>query len=178
MKYLFSFALCLAILCSFNSYANDDWSETGHRVVGQIADHYLKGRTKRKIEKLLNNKSLALVSTYADDIKSDKRFDKFYTWHFINIPLDANYEDAEKNPSGDLVTAINTCIDIIKDKTSSDEDKAFYLKLLIHFVGDLHQPMHVGLAEDKGGNDFKLQWFYKDLQHELQRACRKCRYLK
>jgi len=162
MKYLFSFALCLALLCSFNSYANDDWSETGHRVVGQIADHYLKGRTKRKIEKLLNNKSLALVSTYADDIKSDKRFDKFYTWHFINIPLDANYEDAEKNPSGDLVTAINTCIDIIKDKTSSDEDKAFYLKLLIHFVGDLHQPMHVGLAEDKGGNDFKLQWFYKD----------------
>ncbi len=51
---------------------------------------------------------------------------------------------------------------MIKDKNAKLEDKAFYLKLLIHFIGDLHQPMHVGLLEDKGGNDFKLKWFYDD----------------
>ncbi|MFH4965786.1 S1/P1 nuclease [Gaetbulibacter sp. M235] len=162
MKHLFSIVLSISLLCSFNSYASDDWSNTGHRVVGKIADQYLKRKTKRKIEKLLNNKSLALVSTFGDDIKSDKRFDAFYTWHFINMPLDSNYEESEKNTNGDLVSGINTCIKIIKDDTSSDDDKAFYLKLLIHFIGDLHQPMHVGLVEDKGGNDFKLQWFYKD----------------
>ncbi|MDU8886283.1 S1/P1 nuclease [Yeosuana sp. MJ-SS3] len=145
-----------------NIHAEDDWSSTGHRVVGEIADQYLKGKTKRQIKRLLKNKSLAFVSTFADEIKSDRRYNEFYTWHYINMPLESNYEDSEKNPNGDLVTGIKYCKKIIKDKNSSDDDKAFYLKLLIHLIGDLHQPMHIGLVEDKGGNDFKLQWFYED----------------
>lgn len=78
------------------------------------------------------------------------------------MPLDSNYEGSEKSKDGDLVSGINYCIKIIKDEHSSLDDKSFYLKLLIHFIGDLHQPMHVGLVEDKGGNDFKLQWFNRD----------------
>ncbi|WNH12819.1 S1/P1 nuclease [Thalassobellus suaedae] len=158
--------VCLLIVLFLSpnyNYASDDfWGSTGHRVVGEIADQYLKSKTKRKLRELLHNESLAFVSTYADDIKSDKRYNDFYTWHYINIPLESNYEESKKNESGDLITGIEHCIKIIKDDNSSDEDKAFYLKLLIHFIGDLHQPMHVGLAEDKGGNDFKLQWFYND----------------
>ncbi|MFI1743434.1 S1/P1 nuclease [Thalassobellus sediminis] len=149
-------------LSNYSSASNDIWGPTGHRVVGKIADQYLKSKTKRKLRELLHNESLAFVSTYADDIKSDKRYNDFYTWHYVNMPLDSNYEDSKKSESGDLVTGIEHCIKIIKDDNSSDDDKAFYLKLLIHFIGDLHQPMHVGLAEDKGGNDFKLQWFYND----------------
>jgi len=140
----------------------DEWSATGHRVVGKIADNYLCGKAKRNIKKLLKRKSLAFVSTFADEIKSDSRYREFYTWHYINMPLDSNYEDSEKNENGDLVTGINYCKKIIQDKNSSEDDKAFYLKLLIHLIGDLHQPMHIGLKEDKGGNDFKLQWFYED----------------
>jgi len=162
MKQLITLILALTFLTSFQSYAGDDWSATGHRVVGKIANQYLTSKTKRNIKKILNNKSLDFVSTFADDIKSDKRYNEFYTWHYINMPLDQNYEDSEKSSSGDLVSGINYCIKVIKDNNSSNDDKAFYLKLLIHFVGDLHQPMHVGLVEDKGGNDFKLQWFYKD----------------
>jgi len=162
MKQLITLILTLTFLTSFQSYAGDDWSATGHRVVGKIANQYLTSKTKRNIKKILNNKSLDFVSTFADDIKSDKRYSEFYTWHYINMPLDQNYEDSEKSSSGDLVSGINYCIKVIKDNNSSNDDKAFYLKLLIHFVGDLHQPMHVGLVEDKGGNDFKLQWFYKD----------------
>lgn len=150
------------LLPNYSNTSDDLWSATGHRVVGKIADNYLKGKAKREIRKLLKRKSLAFVSTYADEIKSDKRYNEFYTWHYINMPMDSNYEDSEKNPSGDLVTGINHCIKVIKDKNASDDDKAFYLKLLIHLVGDLHQPLHIGLAEDKGGNDFKVQWFYND----------------
>jgi len=163
MKVLLSYLLItLFLFTSYSNASNYYWSSTGHRVVGKIADNYLKGNTKRKIEKLLKRKSLAFVSTFADEIKSDKRYNKFYTWHYINMPLDFNYEKSEKNPSGDLVSGINHCINIIKDENASDDDKAFYLKLLIHLIGDLHQPMHIGLAEDKGGNDFKVQWFYND----------------
>ena len=50
-------------------------------------------------------------------------------------------------------------MEIIKNKSSSRADKVFYLKMLVHLIGDLHQPMHVGRLEDKGGNDLQLQWF-------------------
>lgn len=158
---ILSLLLILFICSSFNT-SEVKWGKTGHRTVGKIAENHLKSSTKRKIKKLLKGQSLAFVSTFGDEIKSDKRYNDFFTWHYINMPLDSNYEDSEKNPKGDLVTAIAHCKKIIKDENSSDADKAFCLKLLIHFMGDLHQPMHIGLAEDKGGNDFKLQWFYKD----------------
>lgn len=155
--------ITLLFIMPTNTYSLDDyWSATGHRVVGKIADNYLSGKTKRAIKKLLKRQSLAFVSTFADEIKSDKRYNEFYTWHYINMPMQSNYQDSKKNPKGDLVTGINYCIKIIKDENASDDDKGFYLKLLIHLIGDLHQPMHVGLEEDKGGNDFKVQWFYKD----------------
>jgi hypothetical protein len=48
---------------------------------------------------------------------------------------------------------------VIKDTQSSRADKVFYLKFLVHLVGDLHQPMHVGRLEDKGGNDIQVEWF-------------------
>jgi hypothetical protein len=138
---------------------NPDWGQTGHRTVGKIAGNYLEAKTKREISKILDGQSLALVSTFGDDIKSDKRYNNFYTWHYVNMPFGVKYEDSEKNPNGDLVAGIEKCKSVILDKNASKEDKAFYLKLLVHFIGDLHQPMHVGRAEDKGGNTIQVQWF-------------------
>lgn len=156
----------LLILPISNSYAESEpqplWGKTGHRVVGAIADQYLKNSTKRAIKKLLNHESLAFVSTYADEIKSDKRYDQFMTWHYVNMPLDGTYEASKKNPTGDLVTGIEYCKQVVSSETSSLEDKRFYLKLLIHLIGDLHQPFHIGLEEDRGGNDFEVIWFNKD----------------
>jgi len=161
MKTKLTYALLLLFICS--SYPSEvKWNATGHRVVGEIAENYLNKSTKRKIKKLLDGKSLAFASTFADEIKSDKRYNDFHTWHYINMPLDSNYKDSEKNPKGDLVTGIEYCKTIIKDKNSSNNDKAFYLKLLIHFIGDLHQPMHIGRVEDRGGNDVKLKWFNRN----------------
>lgn len=163
MKSLFIYIITFIFILPLKSHAVDDfWGPTGHRVVGQIADDYLCGKAKREVKRLLKRKSLAFVSTFADEIKSDKRYNEFYTWHYINMPFETDYEDSKKNPKGDLVTGIEHCKRVIQDKKASDDDKAFYLKLLIHLIGDLHQPMHVALAEDRGGNDFKVQWFYKD----------------
>ena len=160
LKYLFVITFCFCLSNLVNAGAK--WGPTGHRTVGEIANKYLSSKAKREIKRLLNNESLALASTYADEIKSDKRYNKFYTWHYINMPMDELYDVSKQNPEGDLVSAIEFCKSVIKDKNATNEDKAFYLKLLIHFIGDLHQPMHVGLVEDKGGNDFKVKWFYND----------------
>jgi hypothetical protein len=162
MKTKIYLTFLFSILITFQLTAEPKWGATGHRAIGEIANSYLNSKTKREIKKLLQRESLAFVSTFADEIKSDNRYKKFYTWHYINMPLDAMYDRSKSNPEGDLVSGIEYCISIIKDKNTTDDDKAFYLKLLIHLIGDLHQPMHVGLAEDKGGNDFKLQWFYND----------------
>ncbi|WP_111708099.1 S1/P1 nuclease [Lutibacter citreus] len=138
---------------------NPEWGPTGHRTVGKIAEDYLSSKTKRKINDLLNGHSLAFVSTFGDDIKSDKRYNEFYTWHYVNMPFGVKYEDSKKNPKGDLVTGIKKCKEILLSKTASEEDKNFYLKMLVHLIGDLHQPMHVGRTEDKGGNDIQVRWF-------------------
>lgn len=138
---------------------NPDWGSTGHRTIGKIASLHISKKAERKIAQLLNGQSLALVSTFGDDIKSDKRYNEFYTWHYVNMPFETNYEDSEKNLKGDLVSGIEKCKEIILNKNSTQEDKIFYLKLLVHFMGDLHQPLHVGRSEDKGGNSFQVQWF-------------------
>ncbi len=154
--------LLIALFISSITFATTSvWGPTGHRATGKIAENHLTKRAKKKIDKILKGESLAFVSTYGDEIKSDRKFGKFYTWHYVNMPLDTRYEDSKKNPKGDLVSGINTCISILKDKNSSDEDKAFYLRMLVHLLGDLHQPMHIGRQEDKGGNTIQVQWFGK-----------------
>ena len=158
----FSFLLIVFLFCSLNANAlSPVWGATGHRTIGEIAESYLKPKAKRKIAELLNGESLALVSTFGDDIKSDSSYDKFNSWHYINMPLDVKYEDSKKNPDGDVVYGILKCKEVLLDDASSKADKAFYLKMLVHFIGDLHQPMHVGQPEDKGGNTIQVRWFHE-----------------
>ncbi len=155
--------ILLFILFFQISYSNPPfWSKTGHRVIGEVAQNHLKSKTKRSIKKLLGNFNLAGASNFADEIKADKRYRKFSAWHYVNFPKDKKYGDVSPSEHGDLIIGINTCIKIIKQTNSSREDKIFYLKMLIHLVGDLHQPMHVGRLEDKGGNDIHVLWFNKE----------------
>lgn len=136
-----------------------DWGKTGHRTTGAIAQKYLSKKAKKAIDQLLDGESLALVSTYADDIKSDDQYRSYGPWHYVNVPFDKTYDTHPKNERGDVVQGIDKCIAVIASKTSSKEDKAFYLRLLVHFIGDLHQPLHTGIGEDKGGNDFQVRWY-------------------
>ncbi len=143
-------------------FSNDfEWSKTGHRTTGEVAERHLSRKARKALDKLLDGQSLALVSTYGDDIKADKAYREFSAWHYVNFPADKKYTDVEPSPEGDIVIGIQKCISIVKDEKSTEEDRVFYLKLLVHLVGDLHQPMHVGRLEDKGGNDIQVQWFGK-----------------
>ncbi len=151
--------LFIVLISSTVFSANYDWGKTGHRATGQIAEKYLTKKAKRGITKILNGESLALVSTYADDIKSDKKYRGYSPWHYVNFSFDNKYGEETPSEFGDLVQGIHKCIEILKDEKSSDDEKKFHLKMLVHFIGDLHQPLHVGRGEDKGGNDIQVQWF-------------------
>ncbi len=145
---------------SFTSVA-EDWGKTGHRTTAAIATQHLTKKAKRNISRLLDGASLATVSTFADEIKSDSKYKSLGPTHYVNIPFDKTYDSHPKSEKGDIITAIDKAISILKSKTAGKEEKAFQLKLLVHYIGDLHQPLHVGLKEDKGGNDFQVRWFNK-----------------
>lgn len=161
LKYIINTAVLILFSTSviaFNPPKNN-WGKTGHRAIGEIAQDYLKPRTKRALHKLLKGQSLALIANFADEIKSDRKYNQFYTWHFVNMPSGVTYQESKKNERGDLVTGITTCKQKIKDKNTPEEEKVFYLKMLVHLLGDLHQPFHVGHKEDLGGNRFQVRWF-------------------
>ena len=157
--------LILGLICIFlfpiQGISNPlpEWSKTGHRVIGAVAQKHLNRKARKTIEKILQGETLAEVSNYADAIKSDRNYGRFSPWHYVNFPADARYLDSEPAAEGDVVMGIEKCITILKDPGTSEEDAVFYLKMLVHLVGDLHQPMHVGKLEDKGGNDIQVQWF-------------------
>ena len=136
-----------------------NWGSTGHRALAEVASFYLTENAKKKINEILDGETIVTASTYADDIKSDSRYDEYYNWHFINMELDEDYEDTVPSEKGDVFIAINKCLDILESDSVTDSEKSFYLKLLIHFIGDLHQPMHIGRYEDRGGNRVYVKWF-------------------
>lgn len=153
--------ILLVLFLAFNiSFANSPfWSKTGHRAIGKIAQEELSGKAKRALDKLLDGQSIASISNFADEIKADKRYREFSAWHYVNIPQGKDYKDIEPSKYGDLVIGIQKCKAMVVNENNSKEDRVFYLKMLIHLIGDLHQPMHVGKQEDKGGNDIQVQWF-------------------
>ena len=140
---------------------SNDWGQTGHRVVGEVATYHLSDSARQAVEELLDGASLASGSNYADWIRSDRNYDKYRTWHYVNYPFDQEYEASEKNPDGDVVQALRKCIAVLDDPKETKASKAFYLKLLVHFIGDIHQPMHVWRMEDRGGNEIRVKWFGK-----------------
>ncbi len=152
--------LLTVLLVSSYAFSNDyDWGKTGHRATGQIAEAHLTKKAKRNIASLLNGQGLAMVSIFADEIKSDEKYKGYSPWHYVNFSFGKKYGEEPPSEFGDLVTGIDKCIAVLKDDASSLEDKQFYLKMLVHFIGDLHQPLHVGRGEDKGGNMIQVQWF-------------------
>lgn len=128
------------------------WGPTGHRVVGQIAENHLNLLAKKRVKKLLDGESLARVSNWPDKIKSDPdNYAHTYRWHYTDW-ADTSVEYNRTNNKGDLVNAIEDNYNTLKNKKATKEERAFALKFLVHLVGDIHQPLHVGNGLDRGGN--------------------------
>ena len=156
-KFLFT---VLFVAISVSVFA---WGANGHRVVGQIADSYLTKKARKKIKAILENESVAIASNWADFVKSDSTLRYLDPWHYINIKAGMSYTDFDtylKNDTGtNAYTKLNFLISELKNNNLAPEKKKMYLYLLIHIVGDIHQPMHVSRAEDQGGNKIKVLWF-------------------
>ena len=138
------------------------WGQTGHRVVGHIAEQYLTKKAKKEVKRVLRHETLAEVSTWMDEVRSDRNYDYAVTWHYTTVPDGETYETAKKEPRGDVIWAIERIVNKLKSGNLSPEEEAVNLKFLVHLVGDIHQPLHVGNGKDKGGNDLKLKYMWKN----------------
>ncbi|TMP42558.1 S1/P1 Nuclease [Pseudoalteromonas citrea] len=165
VKKLSVIALVGALFSSFNAVA---WGQNGHRIIGKVAEEHLTTATVQALTPLLEESSLAQVSTWADEMRSnDSEFwrKKSTKWHYINvkdatkmhshIDHSINSKEQVKNILDGIYYSINT---LQSDATSIDE-KRFALRFLVHLVGDSHQPFHAGRGEDHGGNLIKVTFF-------------------
>jgi len=135
------------------------WGNTGHRVIAQIAENHLRPEAAQAVRELLGSDSLAAVSSWADEARSTEQWQYTAPWHYVNFkPNEHDYNAIEKNPDGDVVTGTRWSEKILADPSSSREDKIIALKFLVHFIGDLHQPMHTGRLSDRGGNEITVHW--------------------
>lgn len=138
------------------------WGKTGHRVVAAIADTQLSGLARAHIEQILGpGQSLADVANWADEMRSapGEFWQKTATpWHYVTLN-GRTYDHVP--PEGDALQALDRFSKTLENPSASLADKQLALRFIIHLVGDLHQPLHVGKCCDRGGNDVKVTWFGK-----------------
>jgi hypothetical protein len=154
MRPLFTLLLIVAFVCqSFG------WGPTGHRVTGMIASNHLNKKAKKKIETLLGQESLAMVSTWMDEVRSDSTYDYATDFHWVTVETGQTYDEAKKNPNGDVIMTIERLIIELKSGKLDRMREIQNLKFLVHLIGDIHQPLHVGCCGDQGGNKVQVKWF-------------------
>jgi hypothetical protein len=158
------------LLLTFFSSRSLAWGPGGHRIVADIARLHLTETARRHIRELLGNDDLAAVANWADEIKSERP--ETAGWHFVDIPRDASgfsegrdcyrpdprHAFSEEDHQNCVIDRIDLFQRVLADKSASREKRIEALKFLVHFVGDIHQPLHA-IGEARGGNDIHVVEF-------------------
>ena len=159
MKSKILFAVAAMALTPSPAFA---WGKTGHRVVAAIADTQLSGLARAHIREILGGaESLDEAANWPDEMRSapGQFWQKVATpWHYVTLN-GILYDHAP--PEGDALQALDHFKAVLQNPDASLADKQEALRFIVHLVGDLHQPLHVGKCCDKGSNDIKVTWFGK-----------------
>ena len=162
------------------------WGQNGHRITSEIAERNLSPKSLAVLRSILGEETLAEISTWPDDIRSDGTWDFVQPWHYISIEDDEPWEGLERAEEGDLLLILEQLETFLRDpaaksltlsskvkgrsasstleiKQEKEIGKREALAFYVHFLGDLHQPLHVGRRDDKGGNRILVEWFDEEL---------------
>ena len=133
------------------------WGREGHQVIATVAEDHLSEQTKVMVQSLIGNNHMYSIANWADDIRNEHR--ETAPWHYVDIPLGSRY-DAKRDcpaPNSCIVEKIAEFTSVMMDKTVPREQRAEALKFVVHFVGDIHQPLHA-VGEAKGGNGIHVHF--------------------
>lgn len=139
------------------------WGQKGHDATAYIAERHLTPAAKAAVDSILGGKSMVYWANWMDNASHTTPYAYSKTWHYKNIDEGVRYEEAPANPSGDVVVAVKAQIEALgPDGNLTPEQSLTAMKMLVHMVGDMHQPMHMGHATDLGGNRVKVKFFGHD----------------
>ncbi len=140
------------------------WGAQGHRLVARVAETRLDPQAKAEVDRLLATEpgaTLSSIAPWADELRRDDPSlgRKSASWHYVNMAEDGCLYSPPKHCPGDncVVEALKDQARILADHDKTDAERLQALKFVVHFAGDIHQPMHAGKADDRGGNDYQLQ---------------------
>jgi len=147
---------CMSLIIS-QAFA---WGQIGHYLIGYMASIQMKNSTRKKVESVLFPMSVGRSGIWMDEIKSDRTYDYVNSWHYLTSK-NGEYDPEIQEKGGNAYEAILQLKNELKAGNLSSKEEAEKLKMLIHLVEDIHQPLHVGTGEDRGGNDVKLEFFWQ-----------------
>ena len=158
---LFLFILAVAVVPRVSAWGMDE-----HCAAGEIASRHLTPVAKAEVTRLLYSapdshyETLALASRWPDDIKGNPDYKWSRPWHYINLPPGAASFDPARDhhPDGDVMQGIARFSKELADTSLTTETRRQALMFLAHFVEDVHQPLHTGHVEDRGGNNIKISF--------------------
>lgn len=189
MKQTKSIVAGLMLMGSISAFG---WGQKGHDTTAFIAENHLTPTTKAAIDSLFDGRSIVYWANWLDNASHTPEYAYSKTWHYKNVDEGQTPETAPLHQNGDIVRAIEEQTNVLLNPGASKEEKALALKMVVHFLGDIHQPMHVGHASDVGGNHWYVtffgknsnihtvwdsslpesahKWGYEEWQHQIDRA--------
>jgi hypothetical protein len=151
----------VGLLCALASLSAWSWGSEGHKVVALIAEAQLTSKARSEVDRLLAiepGQTMASISTWADEHRNPATG----PWHYVNFPRGKCTYVAEREcAEGKCVVGIIEKDVQVLASHDTDEKRLTALKYLVHFVADVHQPLHAGYADDRGGNQYQLQAFMR-----------------
>lgn len=159
------------LLVSQNAWT---WGSLGHKTSAQIAWNLLDKNTKAKISDLLNDQKLVDIATWADSARAEQQWKHTVWYHFEKAPDNYSYLDNLKRQDdkykklGGLIEALYVAEENLTAKKATAVDKENAVKFLVHFIADIHQPLHTGRVEDNSGNKIPMKWLGLDVNlHQI-----------
>lgn len=134
------------------------YGPAGHLIAGRAAEPGLCERAAAEVARLGGGEDLGELGLWADRIRSDEAYADSRPWHYMNIADGVPLADYRHPPEGDVLWAIDHFSARLGDERLDDASRAEALRFLVHFIVDVHQPLHVGRAADRGGNEIVLRF--------------------
>lgn len=146
------------VLCAVLPGTAVAFGADGHRIAGLLAAPLLCERAAGEIARLVGNRGLEDIGYWADTVRDDPAWRHSAPWHFVNVEDGVALRALEHTPEGDVLWAIGHFSRLLADFSQPPAARATALQFLAHFVVDVHQPLHVGLASDRGGNTIRVRY--------------------
>ena len=159
-------ALCFGISAT-PAYA---WWSDEHRVITLIAEKHLTRHSRDQINFLIGGESLATLSLWADQIKSQQSWAHTRSWHYVNTERGQSFSSYQPKTEGDILWALTHFYKKLSNGQLSLQRRRQALLFFIHFAGDIHQPLHVGIRADRGGNKVPVIWYERSKSFNLHQV--------